>query len=396
MKTLTTLLSLILAGSAWAQEPLVAHQPPAVQEIRCAGNVRTSCDFIRDHLYLRVGDALDEEEIRNAELRLAAQGNFESARLRLEKGAQRGEVIVVIEVTEADALVTEWMAGGSSRLGTARVVLGGRLSNQNLFGRGKFLDLSALAILPLGGKGETESYDVVLRYADPHLFESRRWFGMASASFRKAEYSDGYGNLSRSEFSQFSLSAGRRFGDFSYFLAGMSYRPGLEWEYSRWNSGGGYIVSSPEEDYETTVNVAYGWSSENDLHFPTRGSTFQLGAGGDYGSRSPYRRSHVQFRKTWQHGDSFWTLKIGGDPSPEYRNSFDESQFLSLTYARPIAGGDEVKRGRWYVEPGVNSLAYSSSGDALVEAGLKIGWRIDTRSFGVVELYLIGSADVAR
>jgi outer membrane protein assembly factor BamA len=396
MKPLTTLAALLLAGNASAQEPHVVPTSPAVQEIRCAGNVRTSCDFLRGHLYLRVGDVLDEEQIRNAELRLAAQGNFESARVRLEKGSQRGDVVVVIDVTESRAIATEWMAGGSSRLESTRAVVGGRLANQNLFGRGKYLDLSALAVMPLGGDGETESYDVVLRYADPHLFDSRRWFGMASASFRKAEYSDGYGNYSRSQFPQFSLSLGRRLGDFSYFLAGVSYRPGLDWQYRRWQSDGTYIVSSPEDDYEFNTNLAYGWSNEDDLHFPTQGSTFQLAAGGDYGSRSPYRRSHVQFRKTWQRHDAWWTLKIGGDPSPEYRNSFDESQFLSVTYARPVAGGSEIRRGRWYIEPGVNSVAYSSSGDSVVEAGLKIGWRLDTRTFGVVDFYLIGSADVAR
>jgi outer membrane protein assembly factor BamA len=394
MKPLTTLAALILAGSAWGQEASTA--PPRVQDIRCAGNHRTTCDFIRSHLYLDVGDMVNEEEIRSAELRLGAQGNFDSARVRLERGAERGDVVLVIEVTEASAISLEWMLGGSSRLDTTRAVVGGRIANQNLFGTGKFLDASALAVLPLGGSGETESYELLLRYADPHLFDSRSWFGMATASFRKAEYSDGYGNSSRSEFPQFSLSVGRRFGDFSYFLAGISYRPGLDWEYSRWQSDGTFIISSPEDDYELTTNLAYGWSSEDDIHFPTQGSTFQLSAGGDYGSRSPYRRSHVQFRKTWASSAAYWTLKIGGDPSPEYRNSFDESQFLSLTYARPVAGGSEVTRGRWYIEPGVNSVIYSSAGDSVVEAGLKLGWRLDTRSFGVIDLYLIGSADMVR
>jgi outer membrane protein assembly factor BamA len=389
------LIALCLMQPALAQDQ-AAQNPLVVQEIRCTGNFRTSCEFIRDHLYLRVGDVLDEDEIRSAELRLAAQGNFEAVRVSLEKGARRGAVQVVIDVTESAALLTEWMLGGSSRLDAHRVVLGGRVANQNLFGTGKFLDLSALAVLPVGGKGQAESYDVVLRYADPHLFSSRRWFGMASASYRKSEYSDGRGNESFSEFPQFSLSLGRRFGDFSYLVAGVSYRPGLKWQYARWDSSGQYIISSPEDDYEFNSNIAYGWSNEDDLHFPTQGSTFQLAAGGDYGSRSPYRRSHVQFRKTWPVGDAYWTLKVGGDPSPEYRNSFDESQFLSMTYARPLAGGAEVKRGRWYIEPGINSIAFSSTGDSIVEAGLKIGWRLDTRSFGVIDLYLIGSGDVAR
>jgi outer membrane protein assembly factor BamA len=393
MKTLTTIAALLLPLQVPAQSTDEPPAQPAVQEIRCVGNEHTSCVFLRDHLYLRVGDKLDEDEIRNAELRLSALRNFESARIRLEKGADRGAVIVVIEVAEADPIAMEWIAGGSARAGTDRVVAGGRIANQNLFGAGKYADLSALAVVPVGGLGESESYDVTLRYADPHLFDSRRWFGVATAGYRKSRYEDRYGNTSFAEFPQFSATLGWRFGDFSYLLAGTSYRPGIEWHFSRWQSDGTYQVSRERTDYESTINLVYGWSSEDDLHFPTQGSTFQLAAGGDYGSQSPNSLSHVQFRKTWQAANAYWTFKLGGDPSPEYRNSFDESQLLSLTYARAIAGGDEVKRGRWYIEPGISSVGYSESGGTVIESGLKIGWRADTRSFGIVDLYLIGTAD---
>jgi outer membrane protein assembly factor BamA len=111
-----------------------------VQEIRCAGNDRVACDFIRGHLHLAPGAALDEDEIRNAELRLSALRYFDSVAIHLEKGAQRGAVIVVIEVTESSPLVMETVVGGSHRMEVGHILVGSRIAHQNLFGEGKFAD----------------------------------------------------------------------------------------------------------------------------------------------------------------------------------------------------------------------------------------------------------------
>ncbi|HET9865238.1 MAG TPA: hypothetical protein VFP37_17485, partial [Steroidobacteraceae bacterium] len=255
-------------------------------------------------------------------------------------------------------------------------------------------DLGVLAAVPVAGEGEHESYDVVLRYADPQLFDSRRWFGIASASYHQRDFEDARGNFSHLDTAQFDVSVGRRFGDFMYVTAGVSWRPDLDWTLGRWNADGEFELERP--DYEFTLNTVFGWSTEDDLHFPTQGSTLQVAFGGDYGSRSPSRKSHLQLRKTWHAADAYWTFKIGGDPSPEYRNSFDESQLLALTYARPVASGSNVRRGRWYVEPGLGPAGYNPAGEFIYEAGLKLGFRADTRQFGIVDLYFIASMDGTR
>jgi len=72
-----------------------------VQDIQCRGNVSTACSFIRGHLYLAVGGQLDEGEVEDAKLRLSALPNFKTVDIHLEKGSQKGRVIVVIDVTEA-------------------------------------------------------------------------------------------------------------------------------------------------------------------------------------------------------------------------------------------------------------------------------------------------------
>ena len=371
-------------------------EPLTVQEVTCAGNLQTSCDFIRDHLYLKPGDALDEEQIRNAELRLSALRNFESVKFRLEKGEKRGAVIVVIEVEEASPITTESLLGLSARTESQRGVFAGRVAHQNLFGQGKIAEFSAIALVPFAGDTVNEAYDVSLRYADPQLFGSSRYFAVANATWRKRRYSDVYGNFGFLDAGQLEFTVGRRFADFSYFSYTIIFRPDNNWLAGRWKSDGTFVITTPESYSKHASKLTYGWSTEDDLHFPTQGTTLQLTAGGDYEPSSPIGRSHFQFRKTWPSSNAYWTVKVGGDPSPEYRRSFGESQLLALSYARPVKPGDEIQRGRWYIEPGLALKGYTSTGDLFYEYGIKAGFRADTRTFGLVDLYVVGAKDATR
>jgi outer membrane protein assembly factor BamA len=76
--------ALCLVCPVWASGQTTQAEPLVVQDVTCAGNQSYSCDFIREHLYLRPGAPVDEEEIRNAELRLSALRNFKSVSIRLE------------------------------------------------------------------------------------------------------------------------------------------------------------------------------------------------------------------------------------------------------------------------------------------------------------------------
>ena len=69
MSAFLTRLRHLFAAIAVAAAPFATAQSPdtellVVQEIRCAGNSRTSCDYIRGHLYLDAGQELDEEAFR--------------------------------------------------------------------------------------------------------------------------------------------------------------------------------------------------------------------------------------------------------------------------------------------------------------------------------------------
>lgn len=385
------LLAVGVASSAQAQEPPQLH----VQGVECRGNQTISCDFIRSHLYLGAGMPLDEVEIRNAQLRLSSLRNFDAVDVRLEKGAERNAVIVVIEVEEASPLATESLVGLSSRLDATATAVAGRLAHQNLFGAGKTIDLAAVAITPFAGDAYMENYAVHLRYADPNLLGSDRYFGVARASWINSRDGDIHGNFSDFQGAELDLRIGRRFGDFSYFTLGITYRPNPDWITGEWdNSGDRFKVTDRDKDYG--LNLIYGWNSEDDLYFPTRGSSFHIGAGWDFGSGSPADRSHVQFRRTWQLNEGLLSVKLGGSPSPEYRVSFDDSQLLSISYARALQAGDSLKRGRWYIEPGFGAANYTPAGEQIYEVGIKAGVRLDTTAFGIVDLYLMGTQDPRR
>jgi outer membrane protein assembly factor BamA len=393
IRSLLCLLALLIPIRALAQAvggPSSAELQ--VQDIRCEGNEKVSCDFIRGHLHLSPGAALDEDEIRNAELRLSALRYFDSVAIHLEKGAQRGAVIVVIEVAENSPLVTETIAGGSSRLEVGHALVGSRIAHQNLFGEGKLADLTAVASVPTGGPGRNESYSVSLRYVDPLMFDSRRWFGIAAAGWNKFDFEDQYGNFAHTEALSLGATAGWRFADFSYLSGGVSYRPSVELSSGRWLRDGTFEVRDGRNlDYG--FEITYGWNSEDDLLFPTQGSTLEVSVGAVHGDATEWGIGWPQFRKTWSWLDAYWTLKIGGDPSPEYQFSISENQELAVTYARPVRAGNNVRRARWYIEPGYGQPVWT--GDHHVyEYGLKVGFRADTRAFGYVDLYLMGSVDV--
>ncbi len=372
-------------------------EPLRVQEVRCAGNDNTSCEFIREKLHLVAGDLLDEEEVRNAELRLASLRNFTAVHVRLEKGATRGAVVVVIGVVEADPVVTEFIAGLSDRITWKYSQLGARVAHQNLFGTGKYAELGAVAFVPLQDDPNFEAQSVFLRYADPQLFDSRRWFAQASVGWSKRDSATEDGSFTHYESPQLSASVGWRFADFSYLTLGTTWRPGVKQVSGLWYGDGTFQVKDESERIENTADITYGWNSEDDLHFPTRGSALQFGLAvrlrGNEGVRVG---GGIQFRKTWSATGGYWSIGLGGEPSNEYRGSFYESQLIAFTYARPVEPGPNIRRGRWYIEPGFDIGFRTPEGDTRYGAGLKVGWRAETRQFGVVNLYILASTDWAQ
>jgi outer membrane protein assembly factor BamA len=354
-----------------------------IEDIHCRGNAITSCDFIRDRLYVANGEIVDEEEIFNAKLRLSSLPNFTSVDIHLEKGSVRGKAVVVIEVVEANPWIAESLIVTAAIDSYVYERVAGRISNENLFGTGKVLSLEGGAEIPLSGY-EGEAYYTRLQYVDPRLFDTRNYFLIAGAYFERASLAFDSGTIIDNEFAGVDLSVGRRIFDFSYVTLGYRYRATASINnYLVHQDGAVEIVDRKPGDVWL---ASYGWNTEDDPFFPTRGSRSQFSWA--FEQSEDYHYLDIGYRQTFKRGKSIWTLKLGNTPGIVYRQSLDNNFDVAINYSRDLAdsGSGEIQRGRWYIEP--NGQSPSAH---IWQIGIKAGVRLDTKTFGHVDLYVFGS-----
>jgi len=389
-------LPLLLVGLATPWCPArAANQAPEiiVQEIQCRGNFSTSCTFIRSNLFLQPGEPVNEDEIQNARLRLSSLPEFISIDIHLEKGSHRGKAIVVIDVLEADRVENEFATGLSSRLSGVSQTVEGRITAHNVFGTRGTLNFDVEGIVPLSGLQRRGIFSR-LQFVDPKLLDSRKYFLIGGVSFQDSFSLYPNGDFYQTHQVGIDASIGRRIFEYSYVTVGYLYRPDSHSIGHYRGRAGVFVTDTDPTNYPTNRGVffGYGWDSEDDPYFPTRGSRLGISFGPSW--------ANARFRKTWTFGtDSVWTVQIGGTPGTQYRSSFNESQVISVAYACPISprhGFGGIRQGRWYVEPGASYYGFSSSGRSLAELGLKAGIRLDTKAFGMVDLYVFGGTSAQR
>jgi len=136
---LPALLAIALAQGAPAEAPRPGDLSPQtrryqVERIRIIGLERAKESEVRRHLLVAEGDLLDEERILLSRLRLLQLGWFSRVETRVEKGSERGLVVLVIDVAERNTLiVTDFILGSTD----PEPIYGGLgLSQQNFLGRG--------------------------------------------------------------------------------------------------------------------------------------------------------------------------------------------------------------------------------------------------------------------
>lgn len=397
--TLLLLLPLTVSAQQLEQSPTpetASRDVLVIDELTCRGNIATACNFILGHIYLSPGDSVDENELSSARLRLSSLPSFESINIYLERGSARGRVRVVVEVVESDPRVREWLAGTSLRFNGANQLLAGRLTHQNLFGTGKLLDAMLFAHLPLEDIDQGEyslraQYGGRVQYVDPHWLDNKRMYFIAGLSGAHVA-AESINNIQwKSTSFSTDLAVGGRIFDFSFLSLGYRYTTLADMEVTnREQSDNVPKLVGPDDSH--VVSATYGWNSEDDPYFPTRGS--RAAVIWSWISNGNRTTTDTGIRKTWttDNGTS-WVVQMEGTPAAEYRAVFFNEHFEYFGgFARPIDAGNEIQRGRWYVEAGFNSTGYSPHGERQTEYGLKVGVRLKTRSFGFVDLYVIGSA----
>jgi hypothetical protein len=442
--------------------------------VECRGNETIPCDFIRRKLRLPANSEVDGDAVQSAQLRLSALPNFESVRVYLEKGSEKGKALLIVEVIEADSLITELALGLrysvvepqdtpfiSETGDILNEAIAGRLSNQNLFGRQKIAEFAIggmhagrLAANSDFGNGnwlrESEwdhrSYTAAAIYIDPNLFGSEHWFASVSAGYESDRasakrqlqytYTDPNSNLvSTTYFDQYesineqafgSLSVGYRLWDYSYLYGRFIYRT-TQFKGSDSSltvSSDSAVNFSDSHQYEgqdsaTTWVAGYGWDSEDDAYFPTRG--LRVSASVNDCSRCDEVGWRLAYKQTWMMGkSSVWTLNVGGEPdAPGDRlrpiqnmgqGGFNDAPVLqdsvyygglAVTYSHLLSPSDTlggVRRGRWYVKLGTgpvdiskDGLQNGGTGEYLDQAHLTFGLRFESKVLGVVDLFATGS-----
>jgi outer membrane protein assembly factor BamA len=385
-------LTLLLAATSCLARGADPDTGLVVQDIQCRGNISTACSFIRGHLYLAVGGKVDEGEVEDAKLRLSALPNFKSVDIHLEKGAQKGRVIVVIDVAEASPFTLSTVLGTSLRDGAHVQTVAARFGDHNLWGTGKALDLLVVGDIALSNSAK--DYATRLEYFDPQLLGSKRYFVDTGLFYSRTAVDSFFGNSFNSGGNGgVDVSFGRRFGSFSYATVGYRYLFNSEADsgYLNPTSRHKYLafdgnLTTLTESSSRVLLLTYGRNSEDDAAFPTRGWMFHLYD--DWGTADHVHFAGAEARVTWRSGSSsFWTLQTR--PFNDFNAPFDDDLGTSATYSRTINPSGffgSIQRGRWYVGPGLTVIRHNE-----FEFGVKAGIRLETRSLGLVNLYVIGS-----
>ncbi|HSD22435.1 MAG TPA: BamA/TamA family outer membrane protein [Anaeromyxobacter sp.] len=125
--------------AAEAPAPDAPAVPPSarrygIERIIVAGLRHAREAEVRRHLLVAEGDVLDEERVLLSRLRLLQLGWFSKVETRVERGSERGLVVLVFEVVERNTLLVTDLVLGST--GPQPIYGGLGLSQQNFLGRG--------------------------------------------------------------------------------------------------------------------------------------------------------------------------------------------------------------------------------------------------------------------
>jgi outer membrane protein assembly factor BamA len=373
---LAALIALLALVASPAHSQSQDDPPLLVENLVCRGNGSTSCEFILSHLYLSAGDRVDEREIRQASLRLSWLRNFESVSIYLEKGSERGRANVVVEVQEASPITYEATLGLYSQVGAIGPYFLGRATHYNLFGEGKILDAQASRRVPVAGP-LSRGTRVSLQYLDPHLFGSRRYFLSAGVWSNNQRREWGNDNLVDARQLSVDVELGRRFMGFAYVTGGYRFRPVSD-VYVRSRQRDGSLEVRTDRNSGGPM-AAIGWNTENDPYFPTQGLRTHLSYVKAFDDSNDWTLS---FRKNWRFGgEGVWTLV------------YDTTDAISVQYSRLIIPGrlGIARRSMWYAGPFLRPYYNNTDGGKVREVGATAGVRFETKSWGIIHLYVFGS-----
>ncbi len=286
-----------------AETPSSATRRYVVERIQLDGLRRTRPSEVRRHLALAEGELFDDKAVLLSRLRLSQLGWFSRVETRVERGSERGLVVLVFEFTERNTLIVSDLVIGST--GPQPIYGGLGLSEGNFLGLG----LSLSGAFVYGGAPAERPLDparFALRGAffapDVALARLPLVFGASALALRGEEFTCSdpecgqfqghYGRAPRLRYERFGaeLTAGIRPGPFERLLAGYRLER-LDANTIADSAGASGPPPSIRLGRSTLAALAatYDRDTRNDLFFPTDGTRLALNIvlgsqvlGGDY------------------------------------------------------------------------------------------------------------------
>lgn len=371
----------IFSKISWAQESEV--QPLIIDSISCQGNANTKCEFIVKELYLKVGDYLNEEEVQNAKIRLTLKNLFESVNVTLKKGTQKYHVDLVVEVVEKSSKFTSISATAALvRNGSTGYLSGISFGERNLFGEGKSL-IGHVSSNIFGNELRTLSGGIT--YIDPNLFDSDRYFLKSSINYTIYDYLN-LPELHGSTSTSYSLGMGKRIFDFSYLSITGRYINTV----SKYKDNSSVYTSN---SYYRSLDIEYGWDTENDIYFATEGDKLSLTFNKKYfeGDRLTRESLVLNYKRNYFLVDKH---SLSSNVQLRFYELYDENKHyrlntdLDLTYNyqfmnKSLDSNDKIRKGKVYYA--VSPSRYGNNRTTLSHSA---GVLLDSKFLGIVNLSL--------
>lgn len=425
--TVVVLWLLALQAQPVAAQALDDAPKWIIDNITCEGNATTKCDFITKKYYQQVGDVLDAEEIADAKLRLGTLIQFKTVNTRLQKGSQRGHVVVVFEVSEAEHIqyelglgyhrtevsmsnpfcrsdrFTDWCRSvygdASGPMYTAAV------TDFNFLGTGKRLSFGVTGILLHNSfdyntfgtwytidvangytRGEAHEYNITdrnppssnprtiaLEYYDPHLLDSTDYF------FRAKFYNRQNNGRNYRRYDRYVPD------DQESPLGAIDRRESsagpLHLELGRRFGSNSFVSMDVNSDY---YSANYGWDSQDDSLFPTQGSLFSSTL--RHQSNAQEKTAiYLNYKKHFAVSDNkILTFASNADYSPEQatfpnRNQWSanfSARYTNITAIDRLAG----TYSGWFAELNYGVAKETNTAPGYYSYGFKAGYIYQTDS----------------
>lgn len=437
------LLAFVFQASARPQEAIEENQIN-IETVQCVGLKLVSCDSVKKWMGLNKVDAISHDELKLIEIKLLSMPVFEHAEIKLEKGGQKNWFIVILNLKEANPVNFQSQIGMKFGDGYNVAEFQAQAGHANVFGKGKILSLYGRFDQPTHGyfePGELQKpyqyrllfgpeREVSLTYIDPNIAASGRWFVKVRAGHEWVHLKGGRPeNTSMNDPYQRILATrwfadtelGRRIKPFSHLfirnqlvlthqkdvgLIGLAYDP-VSMTYTD------QVIALPSRAmWRNGTLFGYGWNTEDDFYFPTRGSSFEFGLGLIFSRRDDFNRilsgnsyrpgpslidvidlqASLAFRKHWTTPRRFNLTLSFGSPLQPYEFIEDQAPRFGFQVARELKRSyrnPKIKHARGYIfndlflEPGI---LFSGFGDKN-EGTFRMGFQIDHLDFGLINLY---------